>query len=184
MSGLFILNLEELKLETMNWKAILLATVLIVVLGSCEQSNEETSSNLNVNATLEQVLWLEGTWIDETTFGFKQPPEYLLETWKVYADSISGIGYNIQGQDTNIMERIAIMVVNNKLTYVARPKNQAMVTFTLTSSSSNEWVFENKANDFPQKLIYSKLPNDSLSVTLEGIQNAMDRSIKLPYRKL
>jgi len=55
------------------------------------------------------------------------------------------------------------------------------VTFTITSSANNEWVFENKANDFPQKLIYKKLPNDSLSVTLEGIQNTIERSIELKY---
>lgn len=148
---------------------------------SDESGND--SGDEKVNATLEPVIWLEGTWVNESTFGFKQPPQHLFERWEVYPDSISGIGYNVQGEDTAITERIAIMVVNNKLTYVARPNNQAMVTFTLTYSSSNEWIFENKANDFPQKLIYKKLPNDSLLVTLEGIQNTIERSIDLPYKK-
>lgn len=168
----------------MNWKGYVLFSGLILTMLSCNTNEEHEEGETSIgNSTLEQVLWLEGTWVDGSTFGFKQPPQYLLETWKAYPDSISGIGYNVQGTDTNITERIAIMVVNDKLTYVARPKGQAMVTFTLSSSSSNEWVFENKANDFPQKLIYKMLPNDSLSVTLEGIQNTMERSIDLLYGK-
>lgn len=164
---------------------IVLAVLLSLLFVSCSSSEkEENEEAMKVNGALEEVLWLEGTWVDETTFGFKQPPQHLHETWKVYPDSISGIGYNVQGVDTSLTERIAIMVVNDKLTYVARPKSQALVTFTITSASSTEWVFENKANDFPQKLIYKKLPNDSLSVTLEGIQNAMERSIELKYLKI
>lgn len=153
-------------------------------MNSClSDESQNDSGDEKVNATLEPVIWLEGTWVNESTFGFKQPPQYLYESWEVFPDSISGIGYNVQGEDTTITERIAIMVVNNKLTYVARPNNQAMVTFTLTHSASNEWIFENKANDFPQKLVYKKLPNDSLSVTLEGVQNTIERSIDLPYKK-
>lgn len=167
----------------MTWKiitAILLATFFI----SCASEEAEgTEQDVQVDNTLQPMIWIEGTWVDTKTFGFKQPPQHLYETWTVYPDSISGVGYNIQGADTNVTERIALMVVNDKLTYVARPNNQAMVTFTLSASSSDTWVFENKANDFPQKLIYHKLPNDSLSVTLEGIQNTIERSIELKYEK-
>ncbi len=167
----------------MTWKTLLL-TLFVVAFVACNSEAEDSATGESeVNNTLEPMLWLEGTWVDEATFGFKQPPQHLHETWKVYPDSISGMGYNVQGQDTNITEYISIMVINDKLTYVARPNGQAMVTFTLTSSTSNQWVFENKANDFPQKLIYKKLPSDSLSVTLEGIQNAMERSIELKYSK-
>lgn len=166
-------------MKLLNWSIIL--TLAIVVI-NCSSSEEKVAKEV-ANDSLEAVFWLEGTWEDKSTFGFKQPPQSLLESWIVYPDSISGIGYNIQGLDTNITERIAIIMVNDKLTYVARPNNQAMVTFTLTKSSDREWVFENKANDFPQRLIYKKLPNDSLSVTLEGIQNTIERSIELKYGK-
>lgn len=169
----------------MNWKiGITLVAVASLIMACNSEVESNETGEVAVNNTLAPMLWLEGTWIDEATFGFKQPPQHLHETWKVYPDSISGIGYNVQGGDTNVTERIAIMVVNDKLTYVARPNNQAMVTFTLQSSSNNEWVFENKANDFPQRLIYKKLPNDSLSVTLEGIQNTIERSIDLKYKHL
>ena len=142
------------------YKKIYLPLLIALIFTSCSSgSADENEGGLDIDNNLEPMLWIEGTWVDEATFGFKQPPQHLYETWKVYPDSISGIGYNVQGQDTNITERIALMVVNDKLTYVAKPNNQAMVTFTLTSSSSSEWVFENKANDFPQKLIYKKLPN-------------------------
>ena len=165
----------------MTWKFLLIIPFATIFNSCASDTEQDHQEELEVNNTLEPMIWLEGTWKDEATFGFKQPPQYLYETWKVYPDSISGIGYNVQGTDTSITERIAIMVVNDKLTYVARPNNQAMVTFTITSSANNEWVFENKANDFPQKLIYKKLPNDSLSVTLEGIQNTIERSIELKY---
>lgn len=149
---------------------------------SCSGETKVENESI-LNNDLQPMGWLEGTWNDGSTFGFKDPPQHIMETWKAYPDSLSGYGFRVQGSDTTITEWITIMVVNDKLTYVARPKGQAMVSFTLIESDNFHWVFENKANDFPQKLTYNKLQNDSMTVILEGIHNTLAHSVTFRYNK-
>lgn len=155
----------------------------LLAFGSCSSESEEKGTEESKVVTIESVRFLEGTWVDRKTFGFKQPPQYVVEKWKSYPDSLSGAGYSVTGTDTVLMEYISIQMINDKMTYVARPKGQAMVSFTMISGSDGKFVFENKANDYPQKLTYQKRPNDSLSITLDGVANGIDRSITFKYEK-
>lgn len=164
-------------------KLIFLLLVSTIAFLGCDPESEEVNGGGVLNNSLQPLAWLEGTWNDQSTFGFKDPPQHIMETWKAYPDSLSGYGFRTQGGDTVITELITIMVVNDKLTYVARPDGQALVSFTLTSSGDDYWVFENKANDFPQKLVYTKFPNDSLGVTLEGVHNTMSHSLTFKYNR-
>lgn len=108
---------------------------------SCSGETKVENESI-LNNDLQPMGWLEGTWNDGSTFGFKDPPQHIMETWKAYPDSLSGYGFRVQGSDTTITEWITIMVVNDKLTYVARPKGQAMVSFTLIESDDLHWSNE------------------------------------------
>jgi hypothetical protein len=158
----------------------ILATLVFSSCGNDSQASENSSTDV---INVESVGFLEGVWIDRKTFGFKEPPTYIMEKWTSYPDSLSGAGYSLNGSDTVLTEYISIQMVNDKLTYIARPKGQAMVSFSLIESGNGKFVFENKANDFPQKLSYQKLPNDSLSITLDGVANGIDRSMTFKYEK-
>lgn len=164
-------------------KAIGVLLVGLLMLGSCSSEPENDSSEESKVANVESVRFLEGTWVDRKTFGFKQPPQYVLEKWTSYPDSLSGAGYSVTGTDTVLMEYVSIQMINDKLTYIARPKGQSMVSFTLIESGNGKFIFENKANDYPQKLTYQKQENDSLSITLDGVANGIDRSITFKYEK-
>jgi len=156
--------------------------VSIILLSSCGSENDATDATENEVANIESVRFLEGTWVDRKTFGFKQPPNYIVEKWNSYPDSLSGAGYSVTGTDTVLMEYISIQMINDKLTYIARPKGQSMVSFTLIENGNGKFVFENKANDYPQKLTYQKMQNDSLSITLDGVANGIERSITFKYK--
>ncbi len=154
-----------------------------LILSSCVEEEKTTESTVEQKVNLESVRFLEGTWVDRKTFGFRQPPKYIEEKWSSYPDSLSGIGYSVTGNDTVLMEYVSIQMINDKLTYVARPKGQAMVSFTLIKSGEGKFVFENKANDYPQRLTYQKMNNDSLAITLDGVANGIERSLTFKYAK-
>jgi hypothetical protein len=169
--------------KEINMKFSLFLFIGFLICTSCDQNQEVEANSAEQSANLESVRFLEGTWVDRKTFGFKQPPNYIVEKWQSYPDSLSGAGYSVTGADTILMEYISIQMINDKLTYIARPKGQSMVSFTITESGNGKFVFENKANDYPQKLTYQKMPNDSLSITLDGVANGIDRSITFKYEK-
>jgi hypothetical protein len=169
--------------EIIKMKVLVISILTLFILTNCSSnSSEENAGDSNV-VNLESVRFLEGTWVDKSTFGYMEPPKYMMETWKSYPDSLSGAGYSIKGSDTILMEYIAIKMINDKLTYVARPKGQSMVSFTIISNGKGSFTFENKANDYPQKLIYEKRPNDSLHITLDGVTNSIQRTITFKYEK-
>lgn len=147
-----------------------------------ETSVDDDVQNKNL-ISIDNVRFLEGTWVDRKTFGFKNPPQHFVEIWKSYPDSMSGVAYMVVENDSSLMERISIVMINEKLTYVARPKNQSLVSFTLINDGKESFVFENKANDYPQKLTYNNISKDSLYITLDGISKGIPRTITFKYQK-
>jgi hypothetical protein len=161
---------------------ILISSVLIF--SKCGNEAEVKVDGQNKNAiSLDNVRFLEGTWVDSKTFGFKNPPQHFVEIWKSYPDSMSGIAYMVIESDSSLMERVSIVMINEKLTYIARPKNQSLVSFTLINDGKESFIFENKANDYPQQLIYKSVSKDSLYITMDGISKGIPRTITFKYEK-
>ena len=164
-------------------KIIAMLSLTLLLLGSCNSEETKESAAEANDASIESVRYLVGTWADRNTFGFKQPPQHVVEKWKSYPDSISGVGYFVTGTDSSLTENISIQIVNDKLTYIARPEGQAMVSFTLIEQKDGAITFENKANEYPQRITYHKRPNDSLHITLDGVANGIERRITFKYGK-
>jgi len=158
--------------------AILLAT-------SCEnpEANKEKIANNPKEATLEDFHWIEGKWIDSKTFGFKSPPQIIVEEWKVFPDSISGKGYFIKGTDTTLTELLSIVKTDDQIVYVARPIGQAVIGFPFKGIDQNQYLFENKSHDFPQKIGYHPKGTDSLDIYMVGITNGFERKLKYTFAK-
>jgi hypothetical protein len=164
----------------------LVALVFACTVVACA-SNDDTKVINEVSessATLEDFSWLEGTWVDTITFGFKLPPQHVYEEWHVYADSVSGVGYYTQGDDKIFSESFSIVKTDKQIVYVARPKKQAVVGFAFKGIADGQYIFENKAHDFPQKMAYHPFGNDSLHIYLEGITNTVARKVKMRYFKV
>ena len=164
-------------------KVFIILSLALLALGSCNSEETKDTPDKVVSADMESVKYLAGTWVDRKSFGFKQPPQHVMETWHSYPDSISGMGYFVTGTDSSLTEYISIQMVNNKLTYIARPEGQAMVSFTLIENKDGAITFENKANEYPQRITYQKRPNDSLYITLDGVANGIERRITFKYAK-
>ncbi|MFA6468317.1 MAG: DUF6265 family protein [Bacteroidota bacterium] len=73
---------------------------------------------------------------------------------------------------------------NGAIYYRAKPSGQAGASFRLVMLKDNKAIFENIHHDFPQRIIYARTSDDSLSARIEGIQNGKIIGIDFPYRKI
>ena len=60
------------------------------------------------------------------------------------------------------------MNIHGYISYIATVGNQQPILFALVESSNNKYVFENKEHDFPQRLIYYFINENSIKVFVEG----------------
>ena len=69
------------------------------------------------------------------------------------------------------------------LTYHAHPSGQAPAAFRLARLEPRLAVFENAAHDFPQRIGYRRLADDTLLAWIEGEQRGTPRRLEFPMRR-
>ncbi|AWH86658.1 hypothetical protein HYN59_16770 [Flavobacterium album] len=158
----------------MKRTTILSAILLCGVLHSCN-SKKETETVETDPATvaktypqLEKAGWFIGNWGNTT------PEGTLTESWKKKNDSVyKGQSFFVIGKDTVFAEYIDLAETNGKLIYTVSVKgqnNEAPVSFEMTSATESQMVFENPKHDYPTKITYNKINNDSLVAEISGMQ--------------
>ncbi len=128
---------------------------------------------------LATLQWMAGCWAnneDESGSG---------EQWMAPAGrSMLGLSRTIRGGSTVAYEFLRIVEdEDGRITYIASPAGQSTTTFSLLSISDSEVVFENPAHDFPQRVIYRKLPDGGLLGRIEGTINGAERHVDFPMQK-
>lgn len=139
--------------------------------------NEKTVKERNI----EKASWLIGSWENQSQYGD------LSETWQKKNDSLFlGQTFFIKGKDTLHAESIELREVDGNLIYSPTVKGQnddKPVAFQMTASSEKQLVFENKAHDYPQKIVYNKITNDSIVAEISGIQQGKPSVENYPMKK-
>ena len=160
--------------------ALAIASTII----SCKNSNNtNTTGNTTTNfSELEKANWLLGEWQNNS------PEGNATEVWKKENDStFLGKSYFVIGKDTVSSETISLEQNGKQLFYIPTVKDQndgQPVKFTLTSTTSNQLVFENPKHDFPQKISYTQITNDSLLAEISGMMNGKQNSQKFPMTRV
>lgn len=113
--------------------------------------------------------WLEGNWRINTGKGI------LVESWKRINDStLSGASFFIRGgKDTIPQETIELSLRNGNWNYIPVAKgqnNDQPVVFVVIFQKGTEFIAENKAHDFPQRIVYRRI-KDGLYASIEGSKN-------------
>jgi len=143
------------------------------------QSNDTGIVTFN---ELEKANWLIGEWQNNLAKGNAS------EIWEKKNDSAYiGKSYFIRGKDTLSSEVISLEQTDNKLFYIPIVKGQnngQPVKFVLTSSMSNQLVFENPEHDFPQKISYTLIDKDSLLAEISGMIEGKLSSQKYPMARI
>ena len=153
-----------------------LAAALVVSLGAAALADPAPAG---AKASAAQLAWLAGCWAyEDTEAGSGEawtPPAggALLSV----ARRISG-GKMVSYEFQRIVEDGA-----GGLTFIALPSGQAETRFALKAINGSEVVFENLANEFPQRVIYRLAQNGNISARIEGAKDDPARTIDFPMRR-
>ena len=155
------------------------------LLFSCKENKEPVTETpeepAKMYAQLEKAEWLLGFW------GNTSPEGNLTENWEKTNDSVyAGHTYFVIGKDTVFTESITLEEANGKLAYVAAVSDQnggKAIRFEMTSGTENQLVFENPKHDFPQKITYNKITNDSLVAEISGIKDGKPSTEQFAMKK-
>lgn len=115
--------------------------------------------------------WLEGTWKNRNRAAY--------EVWtKGKGDVLfHGLSYKISAKsDTVITEEIKFIREGEKFLYIPDVAgDQGPIRFIVTDFSSNGFVAENPAHDFPKKIIYRYFKDENqLKATISGNGKSID----------
>jgi len=164
------------------------ALALTTLLASCRNNDTPTKVPLSedVKTTkrydqIKELAWLEGTWQNTTKDGV------FTEQWTKVNDSVFTAKSAVtKGKDTLFYETVVLDQQGDSLHYiVTTPKqNDARpVSFTLKSFTANSYIFENKQHDFPQRITYTKVTNDSIMAEISGTQNGKPAVEQFPMKR-
>ena len=152
--------------------ALPVAIVLtLVALGSA-------APGLPGSAPIDQVAWIAGCWQRGSGSVVVE------EQWmRPRGGTMMGMGRTVRGDSTVEWEHLRIATEGDTLVYHAIPSGQAPAAFRAISVSADAVTFEDKAHDFPQRVIYRRAGADSLHARVEGIMRGQPRGIDFRYQR-
>ena len=153
-------------------KKYLVLVVLVVV---------QLSANAQ-KVNLKQFAFLVGNWEMKTTKG------KITEHWIKSKDSLNGKSFrhSVKG-DSTLTETVVIKKIDNIFHYCVtglEKHNAGTTNFKLISADGVTYVFENKAHDFPQKIVYQNKGKDQLLAWIEGENNGKKIKSEFPYIRI
>ena len=130
--------------------------------------------------TVDELAWLSGCWAHESAEAGS------VEIWSTPAGgTLLGLARTVKGGKTVAHEFTQIRALaDGKLAYIAKPSNQPEATFPLARIGEREVVFENKAHDFPQRIIYRQVAPGVMHARIEGSLSGKERAIDYPMKKV
>ena len=148
---------------------------------SCNNSKPIETNSKEFSA-IENAHWLIGEWQNTSSEGI------LTETWEKLNDSTyAGKSFFVIGKDTVSSETIRIEQHGKTLLYIPTVKdqnNEQPISFFLTSSTTQQMIFENPKHDFPQIISYKRTSKTALIAEISGEVNGKKKSQSFPMQKV
>jgi hypothetical protein len=152
---------------------------------SCVHTSEERVSENVVKEVnlLDTARWFIGTWQNQSADGV------YTETWNLKNDSVyEGVSTVVVNQkDTVFYESITLEQKNKGVFYIVSVKDQnhsEPVSFRLTTVNEKQLVFENSTHDFPTKITYNRITEDSLVASISGKVEGKENLEQFPMKKV
>lgn len=112
---------------------------------------------------VDRLAWLAGSWVGTNARG-----ERVEETWMAPSGgAMVGVGRSVENDKMVFFELLRVDSRGGKLVYVAQPKGAAPTEFLETASSADRIVFENRAHDWPKRIVYTR-SDAGIDVQVEG----------------
>ena len=149
---------------------------------TCSSSNNTQTQEISRFPLIENVSWLIGEWQNTSSEGI------LTETWEKLNDSTyAGKSFFVIGKDTVSSETIRLEQHGETLLYIPIVKNQnneQPISFALTSSTTQQMIFENPKHDFPQLISYTQTNKTAMVAEISGVINGKKKSQSFPMQKV
>ncbi len=125
---------------------------------------------------LSQLAWLSGCWRSESA------DDGSVEHWLPLAgETLIGVSRTVRAGKTVAFEYMQIRPESDgTLVFVAQPSGRPPTIFPLISLTAIEAVFENRANDFPQRIVYASADGHRLDARIEGVRHGEHRIVEFP----
>ena len=124
---------------------------------------------------------LVGTWRTEKKNGV------LYESWQKNSDDqFDGKSFKITNADTIVLERVRLAREGTRIVYAVRVdgENDGKETlFYLREIKDNDYIFEDKEHDFPQRIIYTRNSDGSMLAAVEGSIRDRPRRNEFPMTR-
>jgi len=112
-----------------------------------------------------RLAWLEGRWEGEKD-GLRME-----ELWtSVRGGALLGLHRDVRGERMVSFEFLRIQATGEGTFYYASPRSKPPVAFKLVELGERRAVFENRAHDFPQRILYWLDDAGALHARIEGPQ--------------
>lgn len=123
-------------------------------------------SQPGVGQQIPKLNWLAGTWIIKTGKGT------IVEEWKIINDStLTGKSVLVKSEkDSTLQETLEFSLRNGSWNYISKvvgQNNDLPVSFLVIYLGKEEFISENAAHDFPQRISYRRVKNQ-LFASIEG----------------
>jgi len=121
--------------------------------------------------------WLAGTWTHA------KGDERVTETWLGPGNGLLvAANLTTRGAQRRSFEFLRIADTPEGFSYYASPGGRAPVEFKLKAQGERRVVFENSANDFPQRILYWR-DGDSLVARIEGTIGGKEKSAEWRFAR-
>ncbi|PZP28379.1 MAG: hypothetical protein DI603_19640 [Roseateles depolymerans] len=126
---------------------------------------------------LAPLAWLAGCWAEAGGEPGSQ------EQWLAPAGgSMLGMNRSLRGGRLAQFEFMLIRTrFDGRLAFVAWPGGRNETEFLQTSLNADEAVFESGRSDFPNRVIYRRTGERSMSGRIEGQANGQPRAVDFPF---
>ena len=127
---------------------------------------------------VDDLAWMAGCW------RLQAGNRIIDEIWMPPNGGLMlGMSRTVVAGEASAHELMQIRERQGRVVFIAAPAGQPETEFPLVSLSSQQAVFENKAHDFPQRVIY-RATADGLLGRIEGTQRGTERGIDFPMRRV
>ncbi|HMO13891.1 MAG TPA: DUF6265 family protein [Pirellulaceae bacterium] len=131
--------------------------------------------------SIAELQFLSGAW----EMSVPERGLTITEHWmQPLGGAMIGMGRTVVGDQMKSWESLRIIQRETGIEYIAKPSEKSEeTTFKLTKLTKTEAVFENPDHDFPQRIIYRLIDENSLTARIEGTRDGQTRGMDIPMKR-
>jgi hypothetical protein len=162
--------------------ALVLAFTFPALIATAYAEDKAAEITPSKTVKLQDMAWLAGCWKVKP----KETPFNNVEMWmKPSGNIMLGVGADLKGDKASAYEHMRIEAKDSgEIVFTAKPFDQPEASFTLTSESAENLVFENPQHSFPQRVIYRKQKDGSLEARIDGKRDGKMQAALFPMIKV